>query len=183
MNEADCQYLEEIGFTGHSLSVSDIIELHNSPESSRFYFCDTFGLQKIQFQKEFAMCSVQNHDHVSYHKAIHSGSCFLAFIGNTGITVHKCSQVLLSRCRYSQCQLGYRLCYLLNGEKECRQKEFLERPSVLLFEDIQGPPPENLWFRSPKPSVRISRHPIHSLVNLKLVEDWCRNHNIPYKYL
>ena len=52
IDEEDCQYLERIGFTGHSLSVSDIIELHGSSGNSRFYFCDTFGFQEIKFQKE-----------------------------------------------------------------------------------------------------------------------------------
>ena len=54
-DEADARYLEKIGFTGHSMSVSDILEIQHSPGESRFYFCDTFGFSQIAFQKENAM--------------------------------------------------------------------------------------------------------------------------------
>ena len=40
-DEADTKCLEKIGFTGHSLSVSDILEVQDAPGDSRFYFCDT----------------------------------------------------------------------------------------------------------------------------------------------
>jgi hypothetical protein len=37
-------------FTGHSLSVSDVIEVVSSSEiSSGYYFCDSVGFKKITF--------------------------------------------------------------------------------------------------------------------------------------
>ena len=50
-DEADTRYLEKIGFTGHSMSVSDIVEVQDSSGESHFYFCDTFGFPQISFQK------------------------------------------------------------------------------------------------------------------------------------
>lgn len=180
-DEVNTFHLEKIGFTGRSISVSDILEIQDSLEKSHIYFCDTFGFRQVSFQKGNAMLPVQNHDYTPYEKVSRTKSAHLAYMDNCGISIHPCSQVQLQRCKYSQCQLGYQLCY---QEKECWQtKEFLERPIVLLFEDIKGIPPENLWYHSPKPSIWISKHPIHSPENLKLVEEWCRNQNVPYEYL
>lgn len=182
-NETDARHLEKIGFTGHSMSVSDILEVQDSPAESRFYFCDTFGFSQISFEKESAMLSVQNHDYIPYEQISRSKSGYLAYIDNSGISIYPCSQVHLQRCKYSQCQLGYRLRYREKEDSHWRQRDFLERPAVLLFEDTKVQPPENLWYRSPTPLVRFSRHPVHSLENLKLVEEWCQSHNITYEYL
>ena len=182
-DEADAHYLEKIGFTGHSMSVSDILEVQDSPEESRFYFCDAFGFPQISFQKESAMLPVQNHDYISYEQVSRFKPGYLAYMDNVGISIHPCIQVQLQRCKYSQCQLGYRLRYREKEGIPARQREFLERPVVLLFEDTLGPAPENLWYHSPKPSVWISRHPAHSPLNLKLVEEWCQSQNITYEYL
>ena len=182
-DEADTRYLEKIGFTGHSLSVSDILEVQDAPGDSRFYFCDTFGFPQISFQKEHAMLPVQNHNYIPYEQIIRSKSGHLAYLDDSGLSIHPCIQVQLQRCKYSQCQLGYRLRYREKEGIPARQREFLERPVVLLFEDTLGPAPENLWYHSPKPSVWISRHPAHSPENLKLVEEWCQSQNITYEYL
>ena len=69
-DEADACYLEKIGFTGHSMSVSDILEIQHSLGESRFYFCDTFGFSQIAFQKENAMLPVQNHDNIPFERSI-----------------------------------------------------------------------------------------------------------------
>ena len=182
-DEADTRYLEKIGFTGHSLSVSDILEVQDAPGDSRFYFCDTFGFPQISFQKEHAMLPVQNHNYIPYEQIIRSKSGHLAYLDDSGLSIHPCIQVQLQRCKYSQCQLGYRLRYREKEGIPARQREFLERPVVLLFEDTLGPAPENLWYPSPKPSVWISRHPAHSPLNLKLVEEWCQSQNVTYEYL
>lgn len=42
------------GYTGRSMSLSDVIEF-NSSGNSRFYFCDTYTFQEIEFNKEKAM--------------------------------------------------------------------------------------------------------------------------------
>ena len=39
-----------VGFKGHSLSVSDVVEVIQSSETeSGFYFCDSIGFQKVEF--------------------------------------------------------------------------------------------------------------------------------------
>ena len=129
------------------------------------------------------MLPVQNHDYIPYEQVSRSKSGYLAYMDNSGISIHPCIQVQLQRCKYSQCQLGYRLRYREKEGIPARQREFLERPVVLLFEDTLGPAPENLWYHSPKPSVWISRHPAHSPENLKLVEEWCQSQNVTYEYL
>ena len=126
-----------IGFTGHSMSVSDILEIQHSPGESRFYFCDTFGFSQIAFQKENAMLPVQNHDNIPFEQVNRSKPGYLAYMDNGGISIHPCIQVQLQRCKYSQCQLGYRLRYQEKEESPWRQRDFLERPAVLLFEDMQ----------------------------------------------
>ena len=182
-NETDARHLEKIGFTGHSMSVSDILEVQDSPAESRFYFCDTFGFPQVSFQKESTMLSVQNHDYIPYEQVSRSKPGYLAYVDNGGISIHPCIQVQLQRCKYSQCQLGYRLRYREKEGIPARQREFLERPVVLLFEDTLGPAPEDLWYHSPKPSVWISKHPTHSPLNLNLVEEWCQSQNVTYEYL
>ena len=37
------------GFTGHSLSMSDVVELYDST-GSEFYYVDRFGFQEIDFE-------------------------------------------------------------------------------------------------------------------------------------
>ena len=76
-DEADARYLEKIGFTGHSMSVSDILEIQHSPGESRFYFCDTFGFSQIAFQKENAMLPVQNHDNIPFEQVNRSKPGYL----------------------------------------------------------------------------------------------------------
>lgn len=60
--EVDCEDLEGIyrkfnidapnGYIGRSLSVSDVIEVVESPTvENGFYFCDVTGFQKIEFVK------------------------------------------------------------------------------------------------------------------------------------
>ena len=164
-DEADARYLEKIGFTGHSMSVSDILEIQHSPGESRFYFCDTFGFSQIAFQKENAMLPVQNHDNIPFEQVNRSKPGYLAYMDNGGISIHPCIQVQLQRCKYSQCQLGYRLRYQEKEESPWRQRDFLERPAVLLFEDTQ----KNLAMqqtdqtRSSRNVSRKSRHALNRL--------------------
>lgn len=42
------------GYTGHSLSVSDIVEVQNGSKST-FYFCDSFGFKEVDFKPEQAV--------------------------------------------------------------------------------------------------------------------------------
>ncbi len=42
-------------YRGHSLSISDVVEVSDNPEiEDGFYYCDTFGFTKIEFNKEEA---------------------------------------------------------------------------------------------------------------------------------
>ncbi len=62
--DVSCSNLEDVlelfnldppdGFVGHSLSVSDVIELVKATnyESPGFYFCDSFGFKEIPFEAE-----------------------------------------------------------------------------------------------------------------------------------
>ena len=129
------------------------------------------------------MLPVQNHDNIPFEQVNRSKPGYLAYMDNEGISIHPCIQVQLQRCKYSQCQLGYRLRYRDKEEIPARQREFLERPAVLFFEDTHGLPPKALWYKTPASPVRISRHPAHSPLNLNLVEEWCQSQNVTYEYL
>lgn len=60
--DVDCGNLEEVytlfnldhpaDFFGHSLSVSDVVEVIGEDGRSTFHFCDSFGFAKVQFQPE-----------------------------------------------------------------------------------------------------------------------------------
>lgn len=61
--EVDCETLEDVfqkfnlnhpeGYTGRSLSVSDVVEVINDA-SSAFYYCDSVGFKTVDFFPEFA---------------------------------------------------------------------------------------------------------------------------------
>lgn len=38
-------------YRARSLSVSDVVEFEKSPEDRSFYFCDTFGFRRIDFDR------------------------------------------------------------------------------------------------------------------------------------
>lgn len=60
--EVDCANLEEVfalfnlnhpaDFTGHSLSVSDVVEVIGADDCSTFHYCDTFGFGEVEFEPE-----------------------------------------------------------------------------------------------------------------------------------
>lgn len=69
--KVDCKGLEEIyekfnterpsDFTGHSLSVSDIVEIVESDSIEKgYYFCDSIGFKKIDFEPEIAEANADN---------------------------------------------------------------------------------------------------------------------------
>ena len=43
-----CNVNHPPGYDGHSLSMSDVVELYDA-EGSEFHYCDRFGFQKISF--------------------------------------------------------------------------------------------------------------------------------------
>lgn len=62
--EVNCNNLEDVyrmfnlhhpsGYTGRSLSVSDVVEVIDENGKSAFYFCDIIGFQKVDFEPELA---------------------------------------------------------------------------------------------------------------------------------
>lgn len=61
--DVPCNNLEDIyrkfnidhptGYTGRSLSVSDVVQIQNSPSNEpEFHFCDSFGFKEVQFNPE-----------------------------------------------------------------------------------------------------------------------------------
>ena len=69
--EVACKGLEEVyekfnidsppGFKGHSLSVSDIVEIAESDSVEKgYYFCDSIGFKKIDFEPEKAEKNMDN---------------------------------------------------------------------------------------------------------------------------
>ena len=43
------------GYTGRSLSVSDVVELKKIFRHSKFFFCDIFGFAEVSFDKSIAI--------------------------------------------------------------------------------------------------------------------------------
>lgn len=43
------------GYRGRSMSISDVVEVHNSNVGSVFYYCDSIGFKRIAFDKEKAV--------------------------------------------------------------------------------------------------------------------------------
>lgn len=68
--DVKCRNLEDVftlfnsgrpeGFRGHSLSVSDVVEVEDAAGiTPGFYFCDSFGFKEIPFQPELAADAVR----------------------------------------------------------------------------------------------------------------------------
>ena len=43
-----CNVNHPLGYNGHSLSMSDVVELYDA-QGSEYHYCDRFGFQKISF--------------------------------------------------------------------------------------------------------------------------------------
>lgn len=98
------------GYRGRSMSVSDVVEIPASTGENDFYFCEPIGYKKILFDKNRAMLPIVNHDYKQEEK-IKCGISHVIFRGDAGVSMFLCTKVILTRCRYSRCQLGYRLTY------------------------------------------------------------------------
>lgn len=75
-------------YRGRSLSVSDVVEVIDSPEESRFYYCDTIGFKEVEFNKDKAMLTIVNHDFQRVLEIRHNIRIF--FIGNDGLEDDTC---------------------------------------------------------------------------------------------
>lgn len=153
-------------YKGRSMSVSDVIEVIDSDSRSDFFFCDDIGFETIAFEKEKAMTFVSNHNFDYVCEKRKNVSVF--FIGTYGLEQVKCKELEISRCKYSECQLGYRLlCKKIDGSEE--KYDFSERPSIILSDCIETFPTQLLYADEMKP-----RFTAHDEENLGIVCAWLR---------
>ena len=156
-------------YRGRSLSVSDVVEVIDSPEESRFYYCDTIGFEEVEFNKNKAMLAIVNHNFQRFLEIRHNVRIF--FIGNDGLKDIHCSKLILGRCRYSQTQLGYDLKLFEFGEDYPISHQFLEKPLIVVTKCTLGLP-ENLFTDKEGIITKHHRYPVHSLEVLGLISDW-----------
>ena len=151
------------GYRGRSMSVSDVVEIPASTGENDFYFCEPHDYR----QEEKIKCGVSH----------------VIFRGGAGVSMFWCTKVILTRCRYSQCQLGYRLMYWPCGQEHRREVIFLSRPKVLLvhigFREI----PESVFYVYRENGYRKRRFSAFSDAHFGAAEQWCKSQNIMYEYL
>ena len=152
------------GYKGRSLSVSDVVEIISSDGKSEFYFCDSVGFAKIKFRKEKAMTLVLNHNYDCVQEKQENVSVF--FIGQNGLEQLKCKSFELTRCKYSETQLGYRIRCNTNDGKNLKY-DFLDRPSIILSNCIETFPRQLLYADEKK-----TRYTAHDKENLGIVCSW-----------
>lgn len=152
------------GYKGRSMSVSDVLEIIDLDNQSKFFFCDSFGFKEIEFDKKKAMTLVLNHNFDCIQEKRKNVSVF--FIWESGLLQVKCRELELTRCKYSQTQLGYRLlCKRIDGME--LKYEFSERPSIIVSGCIEDFPRELLYIDGKR-----KRYPIHDKGNLGIVCNW-----------
>lgn len=151
-------------YKGRSMSVSDVVEIIDSDNQSKFFFCDSFGFKEIEFDKKIAMTLVLNHNFDCVQEKRENVSVF--FISESGLLQIKCRQFELKRCKYSQTQLGYRLlCKRIDGRE--LKYDFSERPSIIVSECRENFPRELLYIDDKR-----TRYTIHDKANLGIVCTW-----------
>lgn len=170
------------GYQGRSMSVSDVVELATSDGDSEFFFCDSIGFKKIPFDKKRAMLPIINRDFKQEDK-IQCGQFHIVFCGEFGVDTIWCSKIVLTRCQYSQCQLGYKLMYWLHGQDRWCETTFLSRPKILLAHTGFRGIPESVFFEYPDKNIRKRKFAAFSDENFCAVEQWCREQNVAYEYL
>ena len=152
------------GYKGRSMSVSDVLEIVDSDNQSKFFFCDSYGFKEIDFDKKKAMTLVMNHNFDCVQEKRKNVSVF--FIGQSGLLQVKCREFELTRCKYSETQLGYRLiCKRMDGR--VLNYDFSERPSIILSECIEEFPEELLYIDGKR-----KRYTAHDKANLGIVCTW-----------
>ena len=170
------------GYRGRSMSVSDVVEIPASTGENDFYFCEPIGYKKILFDKNRAMLPIVNHDYRQEEK-IKCGVSHAIFRGGAGVSMFWCTKVILTRCRYSQCQLGYRLMYWPCGQEHRREVIFLSRPKVLLVHIGFRVIPESVFYVYGENGHRKRRFSAFSDAHFGAAEQWCKSQNIMYEYL
>lgn len=152
------------GYKGRSMSVSDVLEIVDSDDQSKFFFCDSCGFKEIAFDKKNAMTLVLNHNFDCVQEKRENVSVF--FISESGLLQVKCREFELTRCKYSQTQLGYRLiCKRMDGR--VLNYDFSERPSIILSECLEEFPKELLYIDGKR-----THYTVHDKANLGIVCTW-----------
>lgn len=152
------------GYKGRSMSVSDVLEIIDSDNQSKFFFCDSLGFKEIEFDKKKVMTLVLNHNFDCVQEKRKNVSVF--FIWKSGLLQVKCRELELTRCKYSETQLGYRLlCKRIDGME--LKYEFSERPSIIVSGCIEDFPRELLYVDGKR-----KRYPVHDQGNLGIVCNW-----------
>lgn len=151
-------------YKGRSMSVSDVVEIVDSDNQSKFFFCDSIGFKEIEFDKKNAMTLVLNHNFDCVQEKRENVSVF--FISESGLLQVKCRELELTRCKYSETQLGYRLlCKRIDGME--LKYDFSERPSIVVSKCKEDFPRELLYVDGKR-----KRYPVHDQGNLGIVCNW-----------
>lgn len=152
------------GYKGRSMSVSDVVEIIDSDKQSKFFFCDSFGFKEIDFNKKKVMTLVLNHNYDCVQEKRKNVSVF--FIAGSGLLQVKCKEFELTRCKFSQTQLGYRLIFK-KMDGRVLNYSFSERPSIIVSECKEDFPRELLYIDSKR-----TRYTVHDKSNLSIVCSW-----------
>lgn len=188
--EVEANYLEIVfaifntkfpqGYRGRSMSVSDVLEVIESPQESKFYYCNSVGFTEVEFDKNKAMMEIQNHDFQNTLKIKQDVRVF--FIGNNGLEDHFCSKQILQRCRYSECQLGYEIKFWVPGDAHPHSRQFLSKPLLVLTQcNLQLP--DNLLMKKLNADTEKSRFQNHSLDILGEVSTWILHSGFAFENL
>ena len=162
------------GYKGRSMSVSDVIEVISGSNNSEFWFCDNIGFKKAEFEKAKAMTLVLNHNFDCVQEKRENVSIF--FIGNSGLMQVKCKKFELTRCKYSETQIGYRIiCKRMDGME--LKYDFLERPSIIVSECREDFPRELLYIDEKR-----TRYTVHDKGNLGIVCTWLIRKGYVFEY-
>ena len=156
-------------YRGRSMSVSDVLEVIETPKESRFYYCDSVGFEEVEFDANKAMMQIQNHDFQNTFEIRENTRAF--FISNDGLEDHFCSKLILKRCRYSECQLGYELIFWHNGDTKPVSRQFLSKPIIVLTK-CNVKIPENLLYKNIGNELIKSRYKSHDTSILGEISAW-----------
>ena len=96
------------------------------------------------------------------------------FVGENGLEDHFCDKIVLQRCKYSQCQIGYELQMYRGNENKCITRQFLTKPLFVLTKCNLKMPESVLYNIKDKDGMIIkkSRFSMHSLDILGAVSTW-----------
>ena len=90
--------------------------------------------------------------------------------------------MVLKRCRYSQCQLGYKLVYWHDEQGKWREKEFLTRPQILFAETGFCSIPQEVLYEETNYGIK-RRYGAFSSENFAALEKRYTDKHIPFEYL